>query len=379
MRRIGVFTGIFDPVHYGVVRTAQEALHGGWVDEVIFVPLQAPRNRKPQATYRQRLHMLSLAVQNQQGMLVFEAPKGTETDDPLQAMRAVMHRYKPAEFSVIIGADKLQGFVKAKELRAMLRLGHILVYPRSGFDTFDGEIAASQQGGDVTVLPLLPQDTSSSLVRERIVGLDDALDLIPASVSCQIARWGLYQKPFARLVRNAMQEKRFIHSLGTRETAVELACLHGYAIQKASVAGILHDCAKDMKLAQLQAIAKRYDITRRREVLNNNALLHGPVGAYVARSHYGVEDPDIFNAIYYHTIGRAGMSGLELCVYVADAIEPSRKALAGLEEIRRLARRDLKAAALRVMLSTREYVAASGKNYDAEGLQAIGDLQKTTQ
>ena len=40
-------------------------------------------------------------------------------------------------------------------------------------------------------------------------------------------------------------------------------------------------------------------------------LLHGPVGAYIAESEFGITDEDMLNAIRFHTTGRVSMSRLE--------------------------------------------------------------------
>ena len=53
-------------------------------------------------------------------------------------------------------------------------------------------------------------------------------------------------------------------------------------------------------------------------------LLHAKTGAAIARHVYGVDDA-VYQAILYHTTGRAGMSLLEKILYLADYIEPSRE------------------------------------------------------
>ena len=57
----------------------------------------------------------------------------------------------------------------------------------------------------------------------------------------------------------------------------------------------------------------------------NPSLLHGPVAAVWAEKELGITDRSILDAIRYHTTGRAGMSRLEMVVYLADLIEPGRR------------------------------------------------------
>ena len=74
-------------------------------------------------------------------------------------------------------------------------------------------------------------------------------------------------------------------------------------------------------------------------------LLHSKTGACVARHVYGVSD-DIYEAIFWHTTGKADMTLLEKVLYLADYIEPSREEFPGLKELRRLAYEDLDQALL---------------------------------
>ncbi len=88
------------------------------------------------------------------------------------------------------------------------------------------------------------------------------------------------------------------------------------------------------------------------ELLDYNAeLWHAPVGAYLAEKEAGITDPEILDAIRYHTSGRPGMTLLDKVIYVADYIEPGRH-FPGVEEVRRLAETDLNEALIQAMKNT---------------------------
>ena len=110
------------------------------------------------------------------------------------------------------------------------------------------------------------------------------------------------------------------------------------------------------------------------QAMGSNALLHGPVGAQIARMRYHVSDTHILNAIRYHTTGRAGMNALELAIFVADAIEPTRK-YPGLELVREQAQEDLRLAALTSLAGTQEFVKTKGLSESPLSLMAIADLR----
>lgn len=158
--------------------------------------------------------------------------------------------------------------------------------------------------------------------------------------------------------------KRYEHTLGVASTAQMLAVLYGQDPQSAYIAGLLHDCAKCF------TNKKRLNICHKKNILiteveeRNPFLLHAKVGRYIAEKDYGVDDPDILNAIAYHTTGRPQMSLLEKIVFIADYIEPGRKNAANLTEIRRLAFRDLDHALLQILQDTLSYLNASGNEID---------------
>lgn len=138
-----------------------------------------------------------------------------------------------------------------------------------------------------------------------------------------------------KVVKTKMPEKRYIHTLGVRDTAIKLAELYGENTEKAKYAAIIHDIAKYAELEWMRNVVREQNMDERLLPWENE-ILHGPVGAYIAQQQFEIDDEDILNAIRHHTTGRPGMSRLEKIIYVADMIEPNRK-FKGVEELRTLA------------------------------------------
>jgi predicted HD superfamily hydrolase involved in NAD metabolism len=144
------------------------------------------------------------------------------------------------------------------------------------------------------------------------------------------------------LLRKNLGTRRYIHSLSTMAAAVRLAPRFGAGPGKAALAGLLHDCAKSLPKDELIAMAKEYGW----ETGEDDAylpILHGAAGAVIARTVYGVTDPEVLSAIGCHVTGKREMSPLDQTVYLADLIEPGRT-YAGVDEIQRLSERDVHAA-----------------------------------
>lgn len=161
-----------------------------------------------------------------------------------------------------------------------------------------------------------------------------------------------------------LTEKRFTHSLGVEEVAYDLALIHGADIQKASIAGILHDCAKYLSKEDFLAESEKYQLPISTYDRNDPYMLHAKLGAYYANEIYGINDEEILNAIRYHTTGRPNMTLLEKIVYISDYIEPNRKSFPGRDEAREVAYRNLDKATVIVSKSTLEYLNEKGVNID---------------
>ena len=126
------------------------------------------------------------------------------------------------------------------------------------------------------------------------------------------------------IVKSKLSEKRFNHTLGVVQRAVEYSEVYNEDIEKTKLAAILHDIAKEIPKEESYEMLKNYDV-RLDDVENRNFnLVHGILGAAIAKNEYKMDD-DIVNAIRYHTTGRKNMSLLEKIIYLADATEPNRK------------------------------------------------------
>src|SRR5690625_3236167 len=143
-------------------------------------------------------------------------------------------------------------------------------------------------------------------------------------------------------VRETMSEKRFKHVLGVEETAVQLAHEYGADIEKASVAALLHDVAKEQSEEEMRDIVISENLNL--DLLQfGSSIWHAPVGAVLARREYGVNDKEILEAIEYHTTAAPEMSLITQIIFVADYIEPGRSH-DGVEEARELAKYSLRDA-----------------------------------
>jgi predicted HD superfamily hydrolase involved in NAD metabolism len=157
-------------------------------------------------------------------------------------------------------------------------------------------------------------------------------------------------------LKKELDKDRYEHTKGVMYTAGCLAMAHEYPLEKAMLAGLLHDCAKCIPNEEKIRICRENHILISPAELENPTLLHAKAGAVLAEEKYKVNDPEILHAIKVHTTGEPDMNLLDKIIYVADYIEPKRNAAPHLEEVRKLAFADLDACVAEILYDTLHYL-----------------------
>lgn len=150
---------------------------------------------------------------------------------------------------------------------------------------------------------------------------------------------------YRSLIKGRMGERRYIHSINVSKAAVELAGLYGADEKKAELAGILHDCCKEIPKDEMLQIISDGGIMLDDVSKNSSKLWHAVAGSVYVRDALSIGDEDIINSIRYHTTGRAGMSLLEKIIFTADFISEERD-YNDVEVMREKAKRNLDEAML---------------------------------
>lgn len=156
-------------------------------------------------------------------------------------------------------------------------------------------------------------------------------------------------------LKNSISSKRFIHSVNVSDTAVKLAELYGCSCEKAEIAGLVHDCARELDRRQMLDCIDKEGIVVDDLTMSIGELLHGPAAVHICKRVFNINDEEILSAVRYHTTGKENMSLLEKIIYLADFIEPSRT-FKGVEELRELTFKDLDRALLFAFDSSIEYI-----------------------
>lgn len=165
-------------------------------------------------------------------------------------------------------------------------------------------------------------------------------------------------------LKSELDHDRYEHTTGVMYTAACLAMRYGEDMERALLAGLLHDCAKCIPADEKMKLCKKNKIEMSEAEKENPGLLHAKLGAFLAKEKYGITDEGILHAIQVHTTGCPEMTLLDKIIYIADYIEAGRKPLPNLAEVRKMAFCDLDACLCRILGDSLVYLESRGNVVD---------------
>ena len=369
MNKIGIFGGTFNPVHNGHIEIARRAREQYGLKKVIFLTSGNPPHKKDSEVLDAKIRhiMVKRAISGTDG---FEACDWeVKRDEPSYTVDSLLHFkevFPDSELYFIIGGDSLRDFDKWYKPQEILKLCTLLVYDRAGGKT-EADFAKRISGERINL--------SSSKIRETVREGGDITGSVPEEVAYFIGRNWIYEyvPDFEEKLKTMLTPERFLHSLGVRDMAKELAEIYGADTGKAETAGLLHDNAKNMdniyeRCADLEV---ELDEAERK----NSALVHAKLGAETAKCIFGITDRDIINAIRWHTVGRPDMSLLEKIIFVADLTERGRR-FPDAEKIREIAKKDINMAIFECVKATVEVNKRRGYAIHPNAYKIISKFEK---
>lgn len=365
--KIGIYGGTFNPPHLGHLTAARAVVEILKLDKLLFIPDGLPPHKNLPSgspTAEQRLEMTRLAaeqlnLEDKTEVLDFEIHKAGKsfTSDTLEYLRKL---YPQDELWFLMGTDMFLTLHAWHAPERILELAGIAAFGRTEADT--EELFSIQRDYLYRTYPqariftlTIPGviDISSTELRKHLAAGKGSSLLAPA-VYGYILREKLYDthadlknlslSDLRSVALSCLKHKRIPHVLGTEQEAIRLAKKYGADVQKARRAALLHDCTKKLEMTEQLVLCQRFGIQLDELERQALKLLHAKTGAAIAREFFGA-DPEIYNAILWHTTGHAGMSLLEKILYLADYIEPSRD-FPGVDKLRNLCYQDLDAGLL---------------------------------
>ncbi|MDY5895654.1 MAG: nicotinate (nicotinamide) nucleotide adenylyltransferase [Oscillospiraceae bacterium] len=333
--KIGVFGGTFNPPHNGHVRLAKAAADELKLDKLLVIPSCIPPHKiaAKLADGQERLEMCRLAFgcdpRFEVSPIELERGSRSYTVETLRELKAL---YPDSELYFIVGSDMLESFDKWYLWQEILSLSVLCAASREEGYSPDlsrfGKLAER-----IKIITLDPLEVSSTQIRNSAGEVSP--ELLDPKVAAYIREHGLYDDGLNRyreLLRGKLNPRRLFHSECVSECAGVLAERYGASVEKARLAGLLHDVMKNAPANEQLALMP--DITPL-ELLNTK-VWHQISGEAFLRQNGIVTDEEILGAVRWHTTGKAGMTLLEKIIYVADFISADRD-YKDVEVVRRLA------------------------------------------
>lgn len=338
MQKIGVFGGTFDPVHKGHVRLAQLFIKELSLDRLLVIPAKIPPHKlgKEITPAEKRLEMCHLAFDPVPGAEVstieLDSPEVSFTSITVQRLKG---QYPDSQLYLIMGSDMLLYFEKWHDYESLLQNTILCCTRRTGEVGEQAEMDAMverlrQKGGRFCLLDEEPIVISSTQVKEMLLEDADVSSYLEPDILAYITENNLYAPKDSRfmgylsLIKGKLKPKRYVHSICVSQAAAALAKRYGAPVEKARVAGILHDVMKNTPDEALLQMIEGSGIILSCAERCSPKVWHSIAGMLYVRDELGVEDVSILGAIRYHTTAKADMSLLEKIIFVADSISAER-------------------------------------------------------
>ncbi len=357
-----LFGGTFDPVHNGHIRIAIAASLKLNAD-IVFIPARSPRWKTPLTTSKHRVDMLKIALKKAAAgstINTFELNSKDDINYSIDTVRAFKKKHPKDKLYFVIGADQVNKFPEWKNAEELSQIAQIVFVSRPRYE-LNKQVIKTYNMQDLTYLE--SGDVSSSMVRAC-----ESID-IPSEVLFYIEKERLY---FVGKLSKYLPEARLNHSIEVANLALRIAKANKLDhLEKYFFAGLFHDLGKTYKTGDetVQEFMKKHYP----EHLDLPSFsYHQFVGEYLARTEFGIKDPDILEAIKCHCTGDKNMSKVAMIVYASDKIEPTR----GFDStwLINSCLKNYKQGFIDTLIDNKKYLKSHNKDYENKLTKACFDM-----
>jgi nicotinate-nucleotide adenylyltransferase len=197
-RRLGVMGGTFDPIHYGHLVTAEEALHQFDLDEVVFVPTGQPWMKSDRAVSPPEDRYLMTVIATASNPRFSVSRIEVDREGPTYTVETLAELRSRAEGEVelffVTGADAMLEILQWKDPEEVLSMAHFIPATRPGYDIARFEQEATRRQRDVSAMDIPALAISSTNIRWRVKMGMPVRYLVPDGVKAYIEKGHLYRE-----------------------------------------------------------------------------------------------------------------------------------------------------------------------------------------
>ncbi len=200
-KRVGLFGGTFDPIHYGHLMLAENAYDSLKLDEVLFVVSGKSYLKSNVSKAKDRLSMTSIAISDNHhfALSTVETDRGEDVDSYSYETILTLKEHNPdTEYFFMVGADSFVYMDKWKKPDVIFENTTVTVAFREGSSLEELHNKAKEYeekfpGAVIVFLPILNIGISSTDIRNRIREGQSIKYMTPDEVSLYIDKNGLYR------------------------------------------------------------------------------------------------------------------------------------------------------------------------------------------
>ncbi len=336
MKKVAIFGGTFDPVHFEHIALVKSAIKELELDKLIIVPTFLPPHKTTTPTNaKHRINMLSLAFKGIDKVEISDYEVVNEGKSYSYLTAEHFQKEYNCELYMLVGADMLQDFPTWKNPDRILEVCTLVAFNRENYlinEKEEKEKFRQKFNKEFLMLNYFGKEVSSTRIRIYNAFNLDYGEYLPQEVIDYIKKEGLYEGDFiTQFVLSVMPKKRVLHTAEVYITAMQKCKELGLDEEKVRHATLLHDCAKYLDYKQVKDFSLPDNMPE--------PVIHAFLGAHIVESVLGIKDEEVIDAVKYHTSGKADMTTLGKLVFVADMIEKGRN-YEGVEVLRDLYKKD---------------------------------------
>jgi len=176
--RIGIFGGCFNPPHKMHKKIALELLKNNYLDKIIYVPTGDSYNKKDLISFKLRLEMVKLMIQDNDNLLISEIGNKKDYEYTYQILDYFKKIYYSDDIYFICGSDNLKEFSTWKNYKYILKHYKVLIVKRNN-DNINTILSSYYRYLDKIIITNIKSEiVSSTYLRNNIAtkNLDKYID-----------------------------------------------------------------------------------------------------------------------------------------------------------------------------------------------------------
>lgn len=353
-----LYGGSFNPIHISHLQCLNKAIEKHHFDQVLMIlnyqAVHKENNNLIDSSHRYKMLELALEESNldhivEISSVELDAKKAMYTYDTILLLK---EKYPTAKFYFLIGYDQANQLDTWYQIDKLKELVNFMIIS-------DNNSINNKEGLDI--IDGLVDKRRSTKIREEYYSTGFK------SVDKYIRDNGLYLIDY---LSKHLSHNRYLHSINVSNLAINLASHYKVDLNKARIAGLLHDVCKEMDLDKQYELANKSDL----ELLEvNDKTVHAYASKAYIKEVLNIKDEDIVNATSKHTTGHYEMSDLDKIIYVSDMLCLDRD-FKGVNELRDLMYNGLDNIYNECLLKT--YAHLKGHEFSEEYQNIINKIKK---